>query len=284
MPTPLSRLHVTCLANYIPALVASQRLRAFGATITVVEPASGDPFATLCPAWYRALHAGVTTARLDLKTGDGAAALAETLADSDALITALRPSALERLGLGWNALQARYPRLVHVAVVGYPAPDSDEPGHDLTYQARSGLLRPPDLPLTLIADLAGAERAAQAVLALLLGRERSGTTGRLDVALADAADAFADAVRFGITAPTAVLGGGFPGYAIYRSQDGWLALAALEPHFWRGVLEGLDVADDANARDALTRIFAGRTSAAWEAWAQERDLPLTGIPMAARSL
>jgi crotonobetainyl-CoA:carnitine CoA-transferase CaiB-like acyl-CoA transferase len=274
---PLTGIHVTCIAIYVPALVAAQRLRALGATVTVVEPPAGDPMATMCRPWYDALHDGATTLTLDLKSAVGRGRLEDLLDRSDALVTALRPVALERLGLGWGEVRGRFPRLVHVAIVGYSAPANNEPGHDLTYQARAGLLQPPQVPRTLVADLAGAERAAQAVLALLLARERGQPAARVEVSLADAVDAFADPVRFGITAGEAVLGGGFAGYGIYRSRDGWVALAALEPHFWRGVLDALAIPEDRDTRAALTRAFASNTSEAWERWAQERDLPLTAI-------
>ena len=65
------------------------------------------------------------------------------------------------------------------------------PGHDLTYLAHLGLLCPPALPRTLMADIGGAERAVSAVLALLLGRERGGGERYAEVALSDAAEAFA---------------------------------------------------------------------------------------------
>jgi crotonobetainyl-CoA:carnitine CoA-transferase CaiB-like acyl-CoA transferase len=254
-----------------------QRLQALGATITVVEPPAGDPLGVMCRPWYDSLHGGTTTVTLDLKSAVGAARLATLLEGADVLLTALRPVALERLGLAWEAVHPRYPRLVHVAIVGYAGAAHNEPGHDLTYQAKAGLLQPPMMPRTLVADLAGAERATQAVLALLLARERGQPTERVEVALADAVDAFADPARFGITAGDAILGGGFPGYAMYRSQNGWVALAALEPHFWRGILDALAIREDCDTRAALARAFATRTSEDWERWGAERDLPLATI-------
>ena len=72
-----------------------------------------------------------------------------------------------------------------------------------------------------------------------------------------------------------VLGGGFAGYNIYRTADGWIALAALEPHFLARVLQGLglDRADGA----AFSAAFKGQTSVHWQAWAKERDIPLTAV-------
>ncbi len=273
---PLAGIGVVCIAVYVPALVAAQRLRELGAAVTIVEPPAGDPLATMCPAWYDALHTGQTTCRLDLKSGEGSAALHGHLAHADLLLTALRPSALDRLGLGWAALHARHPALSHVAIVGYPAPAVEEPGHDLTYQAHIGLVHPPEMPRTLLADLAGAERAALAAVALLLGRARGQAVARHDVALADAVESFADPLRYGIAAPGALLGGGSPSYGLYQAADGWVAVAALEPHFWRGLLSALDLPADAD-RPALERAFRARGAEAWDRWAADRRLPLVAV-------
>src|SRR5579862_7857655 len=242
---PLDGIRVVCIAIYVPALVAAQRLREFGASVTIVEPPGGDPLSHLCRAWYDALRVGQSTITLDLKTASGRDQLSRLLLDTDALVTALRPAALDRLGLGWAALHGAYPRLCHVAIVGYPAPRDNEPGHDLTYQAHAGLLQPSTLPRSLIADLGGAERAAQAALAALVGRDRGRGSARYDVALSDAVESFADPFRYGMTAPGKVLGGALAGYQLYAAADGWVAVAALEPHFWTHLVQALELADQA---------------------------------------
>ena len=136
----------------------------------------------------------------------------------------------------------RIPASAHVAIVGHVSPD-DTPGHDLTYAAAHGLLAPPLLPRTLVADLGGAERAVSTALALLLARERTGEAARAEVALADAAAAFSAPLRHGLTAGGGVLGGGYPLYGLYRARDGWVALAALEPHFRERLLAELGLDD-----------------------------------------
>jgi crotonobetainyl-CoA:carnitine CoA-transferase CaiB-like acyl-CoA transferase len=192
-------------------------------------------------------------------------------------VTALRPSALERLGLGWDALHARHPLLCHVAVTGFAAADADAPGHDLTYQARAGLLLPPAMPRTLLADLAGGERAALAGATLLLARERGGGARRADVSLAEAALPFADPLRFGLTAPDGVLGGALPGYGLYAARDGWVAVAALEPHFWRRLCDALGVPEARADRAALERAFAAEDARHWERWGREHALPIAAV-------
>lgn len=86
----------------------------------------------------------------------------------------MRPAALERLGLGWNELHFRFTHLSHLAIVDYPKPNENIAVHDLTYQAALGLLSPPDLPRTLIADLATAESSVSTALAQLMTQKENG--------------------------------------------------------------------------------------------------------------
>ncbi|HET7460607.1 MAG TPA: CoA transferase [Longimicrobium sp.] len=271
---PLEKTRVVTLAVNLPGPLACARLRALGAEVTKVEPPSGDPLAAVSPAWYAELSAGQRVVTLDLKTDDGRAALDPLLAAADLLVTASRPSALDRLGLGWAELHARHPRLCHVAITGHPSPDQDRPGHDLTYVAAAGLVTPPDAPRTLVADLAAAERAVSTALVLLLARARGGSGRHETIALAEVAREFAAPLRHGLTSPGCVLGGGLPLYGLYRARDGWIAVAALEPAFARRLAAELYVPLD---RASLTDAFARRTAAEWEAWARERDLPIVAV-------
>ena len=82
------------------------------------------------PQWYRDMAAGQKLVRLDLKSDAGRSELDRLLTDADLLISATRPAAMERLGLGWQALHERYPKLCVVAITGFPAPRENEAGHD----------------------------------------------------------------------------------------------------------------------------------------------------------
>ena len=273
---PLTGLHVVVVASYVPAALAAQRLVAFGAAATFVLPPAGDPLAKLAPSWFEGLHERSEVVHLDLRSQVGRDALEPVLARADVLLTALRPSSLGRLGLSWQSLHGRHPRLSHVAIVGYPSPREEEPGHDLTYQAAAGLLSPPSMPRSLIADLAGAEHAALAAVSLVLGRERGGEAGCRMVSLAGAALAFAEPLRHGMTTPRGVLGGALPGYGIYRARDGWVAVGALEPHFFADLCEALGLGPDAG-REELQRAFGTETMEHWDRWAAERTLPVVAV-------
>ncbi len=266
---------VVSLAVNVPGPVAAARLRTLGAHVVKVEPPAGDPLETYSAAWYRSLAEGQVVVRLDLKDAAQRARLDDLLADADLLLTSSRPAALERLGLGPAALRGRFPRLCQVAIVGYPGERRDHAGHDLTYQATLGLVDPPALPRTLLADLAGAEQAVAAALALLLGRERGQGSGYAEVALSDAADSFAAPLRHGATAPGGLLAGGNPAYGVYRAREGWVAVAALEPHFLERLRAELELPEV--DRDTLERAFRTRTAEEWETWADERDLPLAAV-------
>jgi len=274
MSGPLEGVRVVSLAVNLPGPVAAARLAGLGATVVKVEPPSGDPLDAVAPGWYGELARGQVVHVIDLKDEVAKQRLDVLLEEADLLLTSSRPLALDRLGLAWPQLTARFPRLCQVAIVGHAAPDQDLPGHDLTYQASSGLLPIPTLPRVPLADLAGAERAVTAGLAALLQRAMSGTSSYCEVALADVCDDFAEPVRRGLTTADGVLGGGSPGYGIYAASTGHVALAALESHFWRRLLTLLEVD---GSRTSLESAFVQRTALEWEEWARLHDLPLVAV-------
>jgi alpha-methylacyl-CoA racemase len=269
----LTGMRVLNLAVNLPGPAAARRLNELGAQVVKVEPPSGDPMELYNADWYRDMARGHTVLRLDLKAAADRARLDALLTETDLLITASRPAALERLGLGWRELHQKFPRLCQVAIVGYPAPRENEAGHDLTYQASLGLLTPPHMPRTLLADMAGTEQTVSAALALLLGRERGQQSGYAEVALSEAAAAMAEPLRYGSTAPGALLGGGIPEYNLYQASDGWVALAALEPHFKKRAEEALGIGTAAEYRAA----FALKSAAQWQEWGQELDVPIVAL-------
>ncbi|MEJ8856652.1 CoA transferase [Variovorax robiniae] len=234
----LHGVRVLSLALNLPGPAALMRCRQMGATCVKLEPpgAQGqpsDPMAQYAPDAYAQLHEGVLHVAADLKTAEGQQALHAELAQADVLLTSFRPSALARLGMDWEALHARHPRLCMVAIVGAPAERAEEPGHDLTYLAESGLITGLDLPPTLYADMAGSLMASEAVLQALLQRAMAadGAGVRIEVALSEAARYLALPRHWGLTLPSAPVGGAHAGYRIYPCADGRVTIAALEPHF-----------------------------------------------------
>jgi crotonobetainyl-CoA:carnitine CoA-transferase CaiB-like acyl-CoA transferase len=269
----LEGIKIVNLAANLPGPAAAQRLHQMGATVVKVEAPSGDPMELYHAGWYQDMAVGHILVRLDLKSDQGRAELDALLGSADLFISASRPAAMERLGLGWTSLHQKFPRLCHVAIIGYPAPRENEAGHDLTYQASLGLLTPPYMPRTLLADMAGAEMTVSSALGLLFNREQSGESGYAEVALSEAAASLAEPLRYGCTAPGANLGGGIPEYNIYQSADGWVAVAALEPHFKKRLEDALEVSSLEEYRAA----FELQSSAYWQEWGQKMDVPIETV-------
>lgn len=269
----MRKLQIVNLAVNLPGPAAARHFVALGAQVIKIEPPAGDPMEQYHAGWYRDMAAGQTILRLDLKMTHDRERLGRLLVNADLLITASRPAALERLGLDWPTLHKHYPRLCQVAIVGYPAPRQNEAGHDLTYQAALGLLTPPHMPRTLLADMAGAEKSISAALSLLLARERGASGGYAEVALSAAAAAMAEPLRYATTSPGANLGGGLPEYNLYATTDGWVAVAALEPHFKERLESALGIESDEEYR----QVFATRGAAAWQEWGQQLDVPIAAV-------
>ena len=258
-------MKIVTMAQNVPGPAAVARLVAGGAAAIKIEAPWGDPLAGFCQTWYDELHAGVTVARLDLKSADGMRALMDLLGSADVFIASHRPAALDRLGLGAGALAQRFPLLRHLNIVGDTA-HPDEPGHDVTYQAKAGLLHD-GLPKTLLADLLGAERAYTAVIEMM----HRGPGGRRVVGLFDALHDMTAPLRHGLTAPGGVLGGANPAYNVYAASDGHIAIGALEPHFRERLYAALGLADGS----PIATVMATKTAAEWEQWGHERDIPIT---------
>jgi alpha-methylacyl-CoA racemase len=275
MYKPLKNITIVTLALNLPGPLAAKRFVELGARVIKVEPPQGDPFEQYCPDWYAQVNHGQQREVIDVKSAEGRAQLDTLLSSATLLLTAQRPAALERLGLGWNELHEQFPHLNHLAVVGYPAPNDNHAGHDLTYQAALGLLSPPHVPKTLVADLAGAERAAFEGMAMIMGSQQ-GERGRQNlVALSEAADYMAQPLKYGLTSDGALLSGVLPEYTLYETLDGWVAVAALEPHFRANFKQQLGL--DSLTKNDVAQKLKQKPSCEWVTWANEHDIPLVEV-------
>lgn len=286
---PLHGIRILSLALNLPGPAALMRCRRLGAACVKIEPPAGDPMAQYNAQAYADLHEGVKVLPADLKAQEGQAVLQRELAHADVLLTSFRPSALQKLGLGWSELHTRYPGLSQVAIVGASGARAEEPGHDLTYLAGHGLVPGLELPATLYADMGGSLMAAEAVLqAALRKHERYAGTGDphpegryLEVALNEAAAYLGLPRQWGLTQPAGAVGGAHAGYRIYPCQDGRVAVAALEPHFaarlcaLAGVKPGdLQTMFAKATHDRVAGFLARQTRAELDFLAVEHDLPL----------
>lgn len=288
LPRALKGVRVLSLALNLPGPAALMRCVAMGARCTKWEPlaaagseGTADPMGQYNRGAYDTMHHGVQVRQADLKSAQGQAALHRALARTDVLLTSFRPSALAKLGLGWKVLRASHPQLSLVAIVGAPGTRAEEPGHDLTYMAESGLVPGLDLPPTLYADMAGSLMASEAVLQATLLQRAKGRGVRMEVALSEAARYLGLPRQWGLTTPGAAVGGGHAGYRVYACADGRVALAALEPHFAArlGAQAGLAQShifamfDPANHR-AVAQWCLRHSRAELDAVALAHDIPL----------
>lgn len=274
---PLTGVTVLSIAINLPGPAAVARLAGQGASVITVLPPSGDPMEQFAKPYYDELHVGQEVRRVDLKSEAGRAEVDELLCATDVFVTSSRPSALRRLGLDFASVHERHPQVCQVDIVGYPGEQAETAGHDLTYQAGTGLLGEGSMPTTLVVDLAGSERAAAEASAALVARARVGDGVRREVPLSDLAHTMSRPLAHGLTAPGALLGGGLPVYGIYDTADGQVALAALEPHFTAQLLDALRLVPEDLTRERLAEVFAERTAGEWSTWAAEHDIPLTPI-------
>jgi crotonobetainyl-CoA:carnitine CoA-transferase CaiB-like acyl-CoA transferase len=281
IPKILKGVRLLSLALNLPGPAALMRCQQMGARCRKLEPPSGDPMRHYSPGAYAQLHEGVSVLAADLKSEAGQKTLHKELAKADVLITSFRPSAIEKLGLGWKSLHRLYPALSQIVIVGSPGARAEEPGHDLTYLAENNLVAGLELPATLFADMGGSLMASEAVLQATLQKRATGKGIRIEVALSDAAGYLALPRQWGLTQPTGFVGGAHAGYGVYACKDGRVAVAALEPHFAAALClaAGLPTSDVASlqssaAHAAMAAFFKQRTRKELDALGADRDIPL----------
>ncbi|WP_397409653.1 CoA transferase [Polaromonas sp.] len=285
----LQGLRILSLALNLPGPAALMRCRQVGATCIKLEPPAGDPMGLYNKPAYAQLHEGVKVLTADLKTEAGQKVLHRELEKTDVLLTSFRPSAIDKLGLGWKKIHSLYPALSHVAIVGAPGTLGEEPGHDLTYMAHNDLVTGLNLPPTLYADMSGSLMASEAVLQAALRRQEpyagSGDPhprgAFIEVALSEAAAYLALPRQWGLTQPSGSVGGAHAGYRIYPCQDGRVAVAALEPHFAAALCAaaGVEAADiramfAPATHEAIAAFMRTQTRAQLDQLAAAKDIPL----------
>lgn len=198
---PLSGIRVVEIASFMSGPYAGLQLADLGATVVKVEPPSGDPYRTfgrprarISPHWA-SINRGKQSVVLDLKSDDGRTNLLAMLADADVLLANWRPRVAASLELTDDVVAGTNRCLIRAYITGYgpDGPASEQPAFDTAVQARSGMMdafAPGDEPVVVPGypcDKATALVAAQAILAALFVRERTGEAERVDVSMLDVA-------------------------------------------------------------------------------------------------
>lgn len=302
---PLEGIRVLDLTRLIPGPFASLVLADLGATVDKVEDTGGGDYLRHFPplvaegysAGFACLNRGKRSLVLDLKHERGREVFAKLVTGYDVLFEQFRPGVLERLGFGHERLHELNPKLVICSLTGYGqhGPLAHRAGHDLNYLARAGVLGlqgpadgAPQVPGWQMADVGGALWAVVGILAALMERSRTQKGCHIDIAMSDAVQGFASAsfgaLLAGVMPPRGndLLTGGIAPYNTYLSRDGApMTLAALEPKFWTAFCTAVGIEPDMSAllpgphqaalKQKLAEIFASKTRAEWEAFAEEHD-------------
>ena len=248
---PLADVRVIDMGQYIAGPGAAMVLAELGARVIKIEPPEGDQarhIGRYGESMIRAYSRGKQSIALDLKSEAGRDIAWRLIAGSDVVIQNLRPGAVEALGLGAAAVRERFPRIIHLSISGFgdQGPSSGRPGYDIAAQAESGLMsvtgEPDRLPQKVgvpIIDAAAAHLGAQAVLAALHGRARTGVgetlrTSLLEVAMHLQATTWCDYLG-GAPEPVRIGDGqphNAPAAEVVPTRDGHIVLSAYAQEHW----------------------------------------------------
>ncbi len=302
------------LASVGPGARASRLLADHGAELVKVGAVPRAGSVQLTPPYYAySGDRGARRAQFDLKSAGGREAFLRLADTADVLIESFRPGVVDRLGIGYDAVHARNPRLIYCSTSGFgqTGPRRSWAGPDINYLGVGGFLDctgrqadgRPALPGATVADIAaGGMHAAMAVMAALLRRASTGEGELLDVSIADGVMAmmslYADEYLATGVEPGPghyILTGRYACYDTYTCSDGkQVAVGAIEPQFWRNLCRLLDLEqysdaqmDDARqdeVRAALARVFATRARDEWVAELGPADTCVTEVSTVAEAL
>ncbi len=199
---PLEGLLVADFSRVLAGPFATMMLADLGARVVKVErPGSGDdsrgygPFVDGRSLYFARVNRGKESLALDLKDPQDLAIARQLAARADVVVENYRPGVMDRLGLGWAALSAASPRLVHCSISGFghTGPWSHRPAYDAVVQGMSGIMSAtgspsgaPTKPGIPVADLSAGLYAFGGITSALLGRDRTGQGTHLDIAMYDA--------------------------------------------------------------------------------------------------
>ncbi|OGO51185.1 MAG: hypothetical protein A2148_08935 [Chloroflexi bacterium RBG_16_68_14] len=253
---PLDDIRILDLSRLAPGPFCTMLLADLGADVLLIEPppdsrAGQGPGIGRGIEAYNALGRNKRSIILNLRDDEARQVFYRLAESADVVVEGFRPGVVQRLGVDYNTLREKNPRLVYCSLSGYgqTGPYAGLVGHDINYISIGGALGmigpdpsgPPTIPLNIIADFAaGGLHAAYAVLAALHARERTGRGQYLDIAMSDGVLYLLAMTISGYfstghvpEAGRTVLNGSAPFYNVYRCADGgWISLGSLEPHFW----------------------------------------------------
>lgn len=206
---PLKGIKVVDLTTYMATPATGRVLGEWGADVIKVEAAKGDPLRVTQAAVFNMpmsdeenlafdmCNLNKRFISLNLKSETGAEVMDKLLADADVFLTNTRTKSLKKMGLDWETLHAKYPKLIMAHGLGYgkKGPEKDDPGFDVTcYMARGGVFGTtvnrgdsPMIPTNGYGDLQASMFLAAGVCAAIIGRNQTGEGEYVTCALQHAA-------------------------------------------------------------------------------------------------
>lgn len=262
LPGALSGLRVLDLSRVLSGPFATMILADLGADVVKIENTGigddtrqwGPPFQGDQAAYFMSVNRNKRSVCADLKTPDGLQVVLRLADRADVLVENFRPGTAARLGLGYDTIAARNPRLVYASISGYgqTGPWSSRPGYDAIAQAESGMMSisgepggPPVRPGVATADLGAGMWTTIGILAALSAREHSGCGQHVDVSLLDSQLAWLSYVASGWFAsgePPRAHGSAHPTIVPYQTlstSDGQLMVAVGNDRLWQRFAEVL---------------------------------------------
>ncbi len=303
---PLEGLTVLDCSRMLPGAVLARLLLDLGARLIKIEdPRGGDPMRQVEPrvdgigAAFAALYPGAESVALDLRSEEGQESFRKLAKAADVVVETFRPGVMREWGIGSGRLRALNDRLIYCAMSswGRAASLRNEVGHDLNFVATTGALRlireEEGIPSLQLADVGASLLAASAIMAALYRRERTGKGAVIDQPLLSGtvpmlAWAWADQAAGGGALET-LLSGRWPCYRRYRCGDGGeVAVSTIEPKFWIGFLQMLDLEEYAaagvdsgeegrKAAEDIERALAADSRDAWVERCRDRGLPVSPV-------
>jgi formyl-CoA transferase/CoA:oxalate CoA-transferase len=323
MKLPLEGVIVLDLSHALAGPHCSTLLADFGAQVIKLEtPGAGD----IARAWgvplpggensyFVGLHRNKQGVSIDLKTDEGKALFFRLAEKADVLLENFRPGALEKLGLGYEAVSARNPGIVFCSVSGFgqDGPYRDRAALDLIVQAESGMISVTGEPGShgsrcgvSVADLTAGMYAAFGILLALRVKERTGEGQRVDVSMLEGQMSLLNVMISAYLADGEIpqpMGTAYKAllpYQTFRTQTRDIALAVGSQKLWKifcPLIGRPDLADDprfaTNAQrirhrgkliDIIQQVLLTRSYEQWEATFLEAGVPVGAINNVAQLL
>ena len=284
----LSGIRVLDLSRMLPGPYCSMILADHGAEVIAIEDRKFQEDGL----FFNDLNRNKSHMSLNLKTPEGLEIFFKLAEKADVILEGFRPGVVKRLGVDYDAVRQRNPRVIYCSISGYgqTGPLSDRVGHDVNYISNAGVLdvigekgRRPVIPGVQIADInGGTMNAAVGILLALFNREKTGTGQYIDISMTDgvlgllALPAYlAKAWGKKQKASDGLLSHRYACYNTYETADGrFVSIGALEMRFWKRLCEHFDRSNyipiqyEENSREEIIqdfrKIFLMKSMSEWE--------------------